>query len=244
MIDRDRIDARARVRVRVRERTGAGRDIPPAQYKALCNHAHARGRAFERYGLALANEHLLGFADAFREGRNPVVILRVDSAGGGKVRGAVRVDGAWIPLVYDPATHSIVTVLPHGVLDQYDALLRKVAGDWEGPPPDAPGTIRARGTGIPPRGATESFPWLCTPDDEDPPAPPPRYRSTAEVDRRRRTLLAFVQESEGHLRRHKGDTIPPEQIEAWKAWRDRVRLRVTVAHDEMRALKTAAIDRS
>jgi hypothetical protein len=127
------------------------------------------------------------------------------------------------------------------VLDEYDVLLRKVAGDWEGPPPDAPGTILARGTGILPRGATELFPWLCAPDDDP---PPPRYRSAAEVDRRRRTLLAFIQEAEADLRRHKGDTIPPEQFEAWKAWRDRLRLRVTVAHDEMRALKTAAIDRS
>lgn len=115
----------------------------PAEFKAECNKEHSRRSAMERYGM---DEDTLNTAvelieDAIRTGSTSLVKLidyghsikvsssavlcRNDHRGKSRALWAVSLyPGEWIPIVYDNATKSPVSVLPSGALQDFDHILR------------------------------------------------------------------------------------------------------------------------
>ena len=94
--------------------------IKPAAIKRVCNESHALTRALERYGLALTRYEIRHIGELIAAGESDnVKLLKPDADHEHRTWAAVRVEGRWVPFVYDAATSSVVTCLPEYVLDGY-----------------------------------------------------------------------------------------------------------------------------
>lgn len=114
----------------------------PSEFKAECNLEHSRRNAMERHGM---DEDSLDAAvrlieEAARDGSTSltklvdyghgirvtgsVVLLRPDHRGKSRSLWAASLyPGEWIPIVYDNATKSPVSVLPQSTLQDYSHVL-------------------------------------------------------------------------------------------------------------------------
>lgn len=129
--------------------------IGPATIKRFSNMAHARARAAERYALDLTNADLESIAAQIQAGSDDVALLRRDSTVKARLWVAVRRDGAWLPLVYDEATRSVLTALPEYAIDAYRSYL--AALDGTSPPASVDGLpVPYRSPQVPPRTVTEA----------------------------------------------------------------------------------------
>jgi hypothetical protein len=116
----------------------------PAKAKVIANKCHARSRAFDRYGLYFTNDQLDELADRIAASHPDVMPLRPD-ASGARLLVALKIDGEWLPVVYDTPTRSIVTFLPYEALGPYRAHLdgraRGPAARRASTPRPAPGRV-------------------------------------------------------------------------------------------------------
>jgi hypothetical protein len=96
----------------------------PAHYRRL----HARWAARDRYGLdaraVRAVERLV------RHGGPPGARVAIDTGHPRRDRSAfaIKYEGVWYPVVYDPATRALVSFLPPHVLDR-PGVRRALAGE-------------------------------------------------------------------------------------------------------------------
>lgn len=101
--------------------------MKPAEYKAQCNLRHTDKRAYHRYDLD--GDVVTGAMQSIQaeiRGEIPlyqVRILRPDIRGKDRTLYAVLVDGEWLPIIYDGATQTPVTILPQESLDPYRSVL-------------------------------------------------------------------------------------------------------------------------
>jgi hypothetical protein len=101
--------------------------MSPAAYKAQCNLRHSDKRAYHRYDLG--GEVVTGAMQSIQaeiRGEIPlyqVRILRPDVKGKDRTLYAVLVDGEWLPIIYDAATKTPVTILPDTALEPYRHVL-------------------------------------------------------------------------------------------------------------------------
>ncbi len=104
-----------------------GHDSPVA-LKAACNRAHAFRRATERYpDIGITRATIRNFESRIRLGSSPdCVIISPDHRGKERHLWALRHEDAWLPVVFDVATDSVMTVLPPRALDRYMAVLSPV----------------------------------------------------------------------------------------------------------------------
>jgi hypothetical protein len=115
-----------------------------ASLKAHCNRLHARHAAAERHGVVLTPLDIRVIEAMIREGHGDARCVAPDANGLGRPLHAVRWDGRWLPVCYDPATQSVITVLPDRVLDPYLAVLDPVALSPAPPPEPEPEPEPAR----------------------------------------------------------------------------------------------------
>lgn len=144
----------------------------PDLIKKACNRAHARSRAFERYGLYPTNDQLDSFAERIAGGHRDAVPLRHANSGDRQLV-ALKVDGEYLPVVYEPGTRSIVTFLPHRALDRYRSYLDGLGNPDAVPVRPAPRPTRDGGrrpTRDRPLGP--GTPGSRRPDPVQPPADP------------------------------------------------------------------------
>lgn len=102
-------------------------DVPirltPARSKAVSNRAHATTRAAERFGLCLTDDDFRDWESRIAHSRPDAVMLSTRHGKRNRTLYAVKHDDQWIPLIYDTATQSVLTVLPAFVLDRYMGTL-------------------------------------------------------------------------------------------------------------------------
>lgn len=166
----------------------------PARIKAGCNRSHARRRAAERYGLDLSAESLAAIEATIRGGGPHAVLLRPDHRGKDRGLYAVRLDGAWLPAVFDRATDSLVTFLPARELEHYRHVFEPR------PARRPPGVVAA------------SPPEALPPEPDE----PPEGAGVAEIAAVLAAVVARIEAAEGmlaslprphHLRRELGREI-------------------------------------
>ena len=85
--------------------------IAPAEFKAQYNRVHTEKQAASRYAI---NGHVV---------RTAVESIEADIRGKDRALYAVKVESEWLPIVYDLATKSPVTILPAHSLRQYHDFL-------------------------------------------------------------------------------------------------------------------------
>lgn len=146
--------------------------MTPSEVKALCNLKHAAGRALERYGVRLSLEDVAHAGRRIRRGCHTAVPLRPDRRHPDRRYYFVLVKGAWLPVVFDERTGTVVTVLPQCVRDEYLHVI---------PAPAEKTTEEA-----PPEPPAEAAPA------EAPVEPPPPPEPAASAEERAAALLAQV----------------------------------------------------
>ena len=91
--------------------------LPPAEFKAACNRAHAARRADERHDLG--PEEVASIESMVRGNHPDARPLRTDADHPDRLLYAVKWAGRWVPVVYDTLTASVVTFLPGHAIDRY-----------------------------------------------------------------------------------------------------------------------------
>lgn len=101
---------------------------PPARLKAACNRAHARRRAAERYSINWTAAQVAEVEATIRAGGTAdCVPIRPDHWNRERQLWAVKQEGRWLPVLYDGATASLLSVLPERALDPYRSGLERPA---------------------------------------------------------------------------------------------------------------------
>jgi len=88
--------------------------------KAKRQKGHAKRRARERYGLNLRQHE---YDELVRRIKNNIDCRFLQRQSNRVSLFAIKMDGNWLPVVYDKQRHTVVTILPPEALDQYRASL-------------------------------------------------------------------------------------------------------------------------
>ncbi len=97
--------------------------LSPKQEKALSNFEHAAKRGLERFGLV--RHEIREIEQMVKTSGSNICFLKFDMEFKNRSWVAVFYGNAWIPVVWDCATNSIVTILPESAILDYSYVLRE-----------------------------------------------------------------------------------------------------------------------
>lgn len=112
--------------------------LSPARSKARVNREHAKMRAMERYGIDLTPELIVTWERRIGDNGPDAVMLGDRPGNGDRVLYGLKHEGRWLPVIYDPATKCLVTLLPEDALDRYRTVLEPPPVPLSAPPSPGP----------------------------------------------------------------------------------------------------------